>query len=289
MNILTKFGSGSRLYTFPTNAQVSYTDNFASLVTKTVRLAGVNGGLSNLGSGRGLSPIGTVRADIWLTFNDYVDATDKVASLRQMTEWGLMPLWRQPLTGAAQFCWARVNDIQLNQDVHNVPHQRLKVPVIFEVPDPFWQRTVSGFGILWGDGVAKWGDGVSKWGANAGYAVTNTLTQSFTNPGNAYTLPRLKLVNASGSPVTDIRVRRMVDSYAEDEFKYNAALATGTYLDVDAATQRVSIGPVGSNGLDDFEALKGPDWLRLMPGANSITVDCTGSLTLIMSYLERSI
>jgi hypothetical protein len=29
MNILKRFGSGSQLYTFPTDSQVSYTDNFA--------------------------------------------------------------------------------------------------------------------------------------------------------------------------------------------------------------------------------------------------------------------
>ena len=113
MNILKTFGTGSTLYTFPTNSQVSYSDNFASLVTKTVRLPGVNGGLSQLGSGPGLSPIGTVRADIWLEFGDYVEATDKVASLRAIAAYGLMPLVRQPLYGAPQFCFARLNDAQL--------------------------------------------------------------------------------------------------------------------------------------------------------------------------------
>jgi len=52
MNILKRFGSGSKLYTFPVGQQVNYSDNFASLVTKTIRLAGGNGGLSNLGTGR---------------------------------------------------------------------------------------------------------------------------------------------------------------------------------------------------------------------------------------------
>ena len=133
MNTLKRFGYGSRVYTFPANAQVNYTDNFAALVTKTARMAGVNGGLSALGTGRGLSPIGTVRADIWLTFNNYVDATDNVNSLRQIADWGLMPLVRQPLYGPEQFCWGRLTDLPRNEDVKNVPHSQIKIPVTFEV------------------------------------------------------------------------------------------------------------------------------------------------------------
>ncbi len=287
MNTLTRFGSGNQLYTFSVGSQVAYSDNFASLLTKTVRLAGMNGGLSNLGTGRGLSPIGTVRADVWLTFDSLTEATDKMNSLRQMASWGLLPLYRQPLVGAEQFCFARVTDIQLQQDVHNMPHLRHKVPVVFEVPDPFWLRTVIGFGKLWDDGVTLWDDG-SKWDTDNSYTVTNTLTQSFTNPGNFMTLPRLFLSNSSGSSVGDIRVQRIVNGVAEDEFYYTAALATGTYLDVDPARRRVTIGPVGTNALSSFTS-KNPDWLRLLPGTNSLKVTCSGTLTLNMQYLERNI
>lgn len=287
MNILKRFGSGSQLYTFPTDSQVSYTDNFASLVTKTVRLPGVNGGFSNLGAGPGLSPVGTVRADLWLEFNDYVEATDKVNSLRAMAAYGLMPLVRQPLYGAEQFCFARLNDAQLQQAVQNTPHKRLKVPLVFEVPDPFWYRTVSGFGKLWDDGVTNWDDGTT-WDASTGYAVSNSATWSFTNPGNTYTLPRLFLVNSSINIANSIRVQRMVNSVAEDDFAYTTDLATGTYLDVDPARRRVSIGPVGTNALAHFTA-KSADWLRLMPGTNSIKITCNGGLTLYMQYLERNV
>ena len=266
---------------------MSYSDNFASLVTKTVRLPGVNGGLSQLGSGPGLSPIGTVRADIWLEFGDYVEATDKVASLRAIAAYGLMPLVRQPLYGAPQFCFARLNDAQLQQAVQNVPHKRLKVPLVFEVPEPFWMRTISGFGKLWDDGVTLWDDG-SKWDSDNTYSVASSLTQSFTNPGNTVTLPRLMLTNASGSSIGDIRIQRVVNSSVEDEINYSAALATGTWLDIDPARRRVSIGPVMTNALQ-YTTFKTPDWLRLLPGSNSIKITCSGTLTLIMQYLERNV
>ena len=287
MNILKRFGSGSFLYTFPTDAQVSYTDNFASMVTKTVRLPGVNGGLSNLGTGPGLSPIGTVRADILLEFNDYVEATDKVASLRAMAGYGLMPLGRQPLYAAEQFCVARRNEAQLQQAVQNTPHKRLKVPLVFEVPDPCWYRAVSGFGKLWDDGVTNWDDG-SVWDADTGYVVSGSTTWSFTNPGNTYTLPRLFLVNGSISDRNSIRVQRMVNGAAADDFSYTATLATGTYLDVDPARRRVSVGPVGTNALGSFTAIS-PDWLRLMPGSNSLKITSSGGLTLYLQYLERNV
>lgn len=291
MNILKRFGSGSRLYTFPTDAQVSYSDNFASLVTKTVRLAGVNGGFSNLGSGRGLSPIGTVRADVWLTFTDNIDATDKVNSLRQMADWGLQPLWRKPLNGPEQFCMARITDIPKQEDVHNLPHKRMKIPVTFEVPDPFWQRVPYGAAdlgiVLWDDGVTQW-DGGSNWDGSAGYSIGANATWSFSNNGNAFSLARLMLTNASGNTVRNIRVQRVVDGVTEDEFYYTADLLTGTYLDVDAFRQRVAIGPVGTNALDNFVA-KTPDWLRILPGSNSIkiTTSGTGLLSLYLQYWER--
>ncbi len=286
MNTLKRFGSGSKLYTFPANSQVNYSDNFASLITKTSRMAGVNGGLSALGTGRGLSPIGTVRADIWLKFNDYVEATDNVASLRQMADWGLMPLWRQPLYGAEQFCWARLTDLPRQEDVKNVPHKQIKIPVTFEVPDPFWYRSVSGRGFLWDDGSAQWDDGTAKWDlSSAASAAPGTFT--YTQNGNYYLLPRIQLVN-SFSARTGIRISRIVEGMPEDDIRYTGTLASGTYLDIDPVRRRVSIGPVGTNALANFSAST-PDWFRLMPGSNTIKVEASGSLFMYISYLERFI
>lgn len=289
MNVLTSFGRGSRVYTFPTDGQINYEDDFEKRANKINRLPGMDGGFRSLGTGPGQSTGGTVKAELWLTFDDLADASDKLASLRAMAGWGLQPLWRKPMVGTPQFCWAAFNSGPLRQDVHNVPHQRQRIPLLFDVPDPFWHRTVSGFGSLWGDGVARWGDGVTRWGTANSYTVTNSLTQTFTNDGNMPTFPRLKLKNNSGSSVRKIHFRRMVDGFAEDEFYYDTTLADGTYLDVDTRRQAVRIGPVGSDAFDGFRPLKGPKWVQLMPGSNSLQIDCEGELTLTLSYLERSI
>lgn len=288
MNTLKRFGSGSRLYTFPLEAQVNYSDDFDKINNKLVNIAGSNSRLSLLGTGAGQHVGGTVKADIWLEFNDWTEATDKVNSIRAMIDWGLMPLWRKPLVGAEQFCWARITSIPKQEDVKNLPHRRMKIPVVFEVPDPFWHRTVSGAGFLWDDGVSLWDQAGLYWDTDASSAISTDTTVVFTNPGNMFTVPRLTLINSSGSTVRDIRVRRMVDGRAEDEFTYSADLLTGTYLDVDPARRRVAVGPVGTNALASFTS-KFPDWLRLMPGSNSIRVTCSGALGLTMQYLERTV
>ncbi len=125
MNILKRFGSGSRLYTFPVGSQITYEDDFDTLAKKMIRLAGANGGYSNMGMGRGQSLIGTVRADLWLTFNDYAEATDKMTSLRQMADWGVQPLYRRQFSGVRTILLRAVNSAsQIRQNVINVPHER---------------------------------------------------------------------------------------------------------------------------------------------------------------------
>jgi hypothetical protein len=282
MRTLVKFGSGSRLYTFPTRSQVSFTDNFASLVTKTVRMPGVNGGFSNLGLGRGLSPIGTVRADNWLTFNDFVEASDKVDSLRQMADWGLQPLFMQPLYGPVRWCWARLNDQQLQQDVHNVPHRQQKVPIVFEVPDPFWYSI--GTEIVWGGG-ALWGAATSIWGGSGGStSVTASGTISVTVGGNAFTFARIFVKNTSGAAASNLVIKRTVGSEVEDQVSYSGTIPTGTTLVIHPRRRRVLLGT--ENMISEFDALN-PDWMRLYPGANTLKVSVGGTVVVGIRYFER--
>jgi hypothetical protein len=288
MHTLLRFGNGSRLYTFPTGSQITYSDDFDKLNNKLVQMVGSNSRLSSLGMGRGQSAGGMVKADVWLEFDDYAEATDKVNSIRQMADWGLQQLWRQPLVGKPQFCWARLSSESLNQDVKNVPHKRQRIPLVFDVPDPFWHRTVSGAGFLWDDGVSVWDQSGLYWDADSSTTITNDTTASFSNPGNAFTIPRVFLVNSSGSTVGNIRVQRVVNGMAEDEFSFDAPLLTDTYLDVDPLRRRVAVGPVGQTALASFRA-KHNDWMRLMPGSNSIRVTCDGQLSLSLQYLERNI
>lgn len=282
MRTLVSFGNEPNVYTFPSDSQVTFTDNFASLVTKTVRVAGVNGGLSNLGSGPGLSPIGTVRADNWLDFYDLTEATDKVDSVREMAGWGYQPLIMQPEYGATRWCWARLNDQQLQQDARNVPHKRQKVPVVFEVPDPFWYAL--GTEIVWGGG-AKWGAATSIWGGSGGStSIVGSGTISVTVGGNAFTFARLFVKNSSGAAVSNLVIKRLVNHKVEDQITYYGTIPDGTTLVIHPRRRRVLLGTTPMPA--ELDALY-PDWMRLYPGVNSLSVTVGGTVSIGVRYFER--
>lgn len=288
MNTLKRFGSGSRLYTFPVGSQITYEDDFDKLANKIIRLAGANGGYRNMGTGRGQSVGGTVKADLWLTFNDYVEATDKVNSLRQMASWGMMPLFRQPLYGPEQFCWGVFNSASLRQDVKAVPHVRQRIPMVFEVPDPFWHT--AGTELLWGSGW-KWGDG-SKWGGGSTAAAPTNIsgngTITLTVGGTEFTFGRLIISNASGANATNIIIRRLEGGRITDEVRWTGTLATGQQLYIDRRRYRVRRGPTATDAMADFDFIN-PDWLRLYPGSNTLKVYIDGAADVSVRWLERYI
>lgn len=287
MHTLTRFGIGSTVYTFDTSAQISYQDNFASLINRTARLPGVSGGISQIGSGRSLKEVGTVRADIWLHFGDAVEWSDKLTSLRQMADWGVLPLYRQPMVGAEQWCWARLTDIQIPMDVRNVPHLRLKAQISFEVSDPHWYR--AGTELLWNDGVSTWGGG-GNWDRNSAAAspttITGSGTLSLTNTGNAMTLARLLLLYNTGNPYWVV-VNRIVNGEVVDQARWAGTLASGEYIGIDPRRQRCFKGPVGTSQMDTFSAMH-PDWMRLEPGTNTLQVQTATSIQVAARWLERS-
>lgn len=286
MRTLLRFGNGSKLYTFPTRSQVTFTDDFDKMSNKIVRVAGVNGGYRNSGVGRGQSVGGTVKVDNWLTFNDYVEASDKLDSLRQMADWGLQPLWMQPLYGLPRFCFAALNSAPLQQDVHNTPHDRQKIQVTFDVPDPFWYT--AGTEVLWGSGW-KWGDG-TKWGegatAPAPTNISGSGSFSVTVAGTHFTFARLIINNDSGSPASDFIIRRIEGGKPADEVRWTGTLATGEQLHIDRRRSKVRRGPTGADVISSFSAIN-PDWMRLYPGTNAFQVYVNGASKVSVRWLER--
>lgn len=284
MRILKRFGIGTNVYTFPTDKQFNYQCDFDKLKTYMSGLPGIHGGFSALGSGRGKAGVGTVEFEVLLEFSNLSDATDKVDSLRQMQDWGLQPLFMQPEVGSERFCWARLVRTPLDQDVHDVPHLRQRMPLTFEVPDPFWYT--AGVERLWDDGslwdAGSW-DGSAS--APAATTVTTSGTLSVTVGGKIFALARLIVENNSAAAASNPKIRRLVNGAVVDEVEWIGTLAAGEFLEIDARRQTVI--RVGTDVYSTFETPLNPDWFRLYPGTNSIECFITGTSDFSVRWMER--
>lgn len=266
MDLLKRFGN---LYNFPAE-QVSYSDNFAELATKTRRLPGMHGGFDDLGNARGLSEIGSIRADFWLSFDNLTEATEKLDEFRRMSEYGVQLLHKTAQDGSKRWTWARVDNISTPQNVKDQPHKRMKASIIFQASDPFWYGIGSGVSI-WGDGVSKWGGNVSTWGGATVTSVSGVLTTlSYNYTGNVFTQASISIVPGAGQSCTDPIVRRIVSGAVVDELRYYGTLAATERLFIDSRRASVRVNEV--NAYDARFDTKSAYMLRLVPGANTIQV-----------------
>lgn len=287
MNILKRFGVGSSVYTFPTDKQFNYQCDFGNLKSYMAGLPGIHGGFSGLGSGRGKAAVGTVECDVLLEFNSPTEATNKIDSLRQMQDWGLMPLWMQPTVGAERHCWARLMDAPLDQDAHDVPHARQRMSLKFEVPDPFWYT--AGVERLWDDG-SNWDTGNWDGSASAPAAVSITTSGDVTVTGVAgtmYTLARLLVIKDTAGVASNPIIRRMVNGAVADEVAWIGDLNNGEFLEINARAQTVI--KVGTHVYSTFQKPRNPDWMRLYPGTNTLRVNLSGTAKVAARWLERTI
>jgi hypothetical protein len=288
MDVLTRFGD---IYTFPADQQLNLSDNFGDLVTRTRRLPGADGGFDDLGDGRGLSEIGSVRADLWLFFDDIADATAKMEAIQAMADWGVQRLFMQPMdiSKAERWCWARVDNINIPQSSKDQPHKRIRVQLTFQVSDPFWYS--AGSFAVWGDGVSKWGDGVTRWSGGSVTSVNGlSTTLTVTNNGNAYTLAQISLRPTGGNFLTDPTIRRVVRGRVVDEVKYIGALDEDDMLAINARKLTVRLNNVEAY-TEQFQA-RNAYWMRLLPGSNTLEVRLAQAAddgNICVRWLERYI
>lgn len=282
MDLLKRFGD---VYTFPAD-QLNISDNFADLVTRTRRVAGADGGFDDLGDGRSLSEIGSVRADFWLFAESAADARTQIEAIEKMADAGVQRLYMQPMdiSKAQRWCWARVDNIAIPQNAIDQPHKRIRAQLTFQVSDPFWYS--AGSFAVWGGG-SKWGDG-TRWSGGAVTSVNGlSTTLTVTNNGNAYTLAQMSLHPTSGVMNQPI-IRRIVNGRVVDEVSYMGMLTTSSYLFIDAQKLAVRLNDANAYG-DQFHA-KNAYWMRLLPGSNTIEVrmaDATDSGNICLRWLER--
>jgi hypothetical protein len=283
MDLLKRFGT---VYTFP-DSQISLSDNFGELVTRAKRLPGANGGFDELGSGRGLSEIGSIRSEFWLFFNNRADATAKIDAIQRMADVGVQRLFMQPTDReqTERWAWARLDNINIPLNAKEQPHKRVRVQLVYQATDPFWYT--AGNCAVWAGG-AKWADG-TKWSGGAPVVVSGTSTTlTLTNSGNAYTQAQIAIRPAAGQTCTDPIVRRIVNGEVVDEVFYLGTLNALDNLFIDSRKLAVRLNNASAYN-NQFHA-KTSDWIRLLPGANSIQIRFalpTDAASVCIRWLER--
>lgn len=273
------FIANGNTYTFPTlNGDQQFNAPFASIPAKITKLPGASGGFDENGMGRGASDPAIVEFTIVLTSDTRAGMQLLRDSLRTMAAWGKGRLI-DTINGVDRWCWARIvlPDIKEQRMGQTDLHQPVKLT--FSVSDPYWYTV--GNSNLWGGFV--WGTG--KWGGtSSSTAISSSGTITITNNGSADTLAKITIGNTSGSTVYNPRIQRIVNGSVRDELFYNGSIATATQLMLDPKnhTALLSLTSVLAN-----LTFKHPEWMRLLPGSNSLLVNVDGAVGITVQYYER--
>lgn len=265
---ITQFGEGATKYIFPMTLQ-SYSDNFGDLVPSTQRLPGVDGGFDLYGDDPAPAEVGSVRLGYTLIATSRSGMDDLRDAVAAMKAWGKQRLFMQPTdpADAIRWTWAKVNNIQMAQEPSLHTDLWQPVTVIWQCADPAWYGRGTE-GKLWGEmvwGTDKWG-GAAAFQAGSGQ-ITN-LADSVNN-GNAISLPRITIRCSAGQTATNPIIERVVSGVVKDRITYTGVLIAGDELVIDCRNVSVK-----KNGVGVYASIAAqhPDWMRLLPGSNSLRV-----------------
>ena len=285
MKVLTQFGYTSpKLYTFP-RTEVNYRDNFGELVTFTGRMPGADGGFDELGFSRSLHEVGTVQAEFWLHYNTLSEASSKLEDLQEMANWGKQLLFMQPsdISLDTRWTWARLDNIYAPENVRDLPHKRLRVKVTFQCADPFWYG--AGNQELW-NGSRDF-NGAIDWDGTGLTTITGSGTLTVAPGGNQYTHARFVAQVTGAQTFNELLIRRVVSNRVVDQMIYQGTLVQDDVIEIDPRRNWVIVN--GEDKISRFNYTF-PDWMRLEPGSNSLTVsldESTAEISAAVRYYER--
>jgi hypothetical protein len=293
VDIALQFVTREGIYVFPQKRQISMRDNFGNVVTRTTRLPGTPGAYDEYGDGPAPGEVGNVQVFLWVEGDTPREINAELEMLRSMTDWGAGRLLKRVMDdpgipSSERWCEARLSNVDFSQSARDLPHQRQRVQVNFQVANPYWVSQGTE-GNLWNDGIAEWDDGVTYWGGALAFTELDGLENSFSVElgGNAPAQVRIDLRVPSGESAQNVRVRRVLFGAPVDEISYNAVLTAGQRLIVDTRSLAVML-----NGEDAFGAAFGyldPRWFWLMPGTNNIQVlmnNVSDKIEIRMLYYE---
>jgi hypothetical protein len=248
-----------------------YSDNFANMVPRTVRLPGLDGGFDEFGRARAPSEIGQVRQEVTISAETRTEMDAKRDTVRAMADWGKQRLFMQPTDPALaeRWCWARVNNIQISRDEGQQTDLMQRLSIIWQASDPRWYAAGTENTVFWGEG-ATWGGG-AKWGGALGITACSGLSTSISinRSGNATVYPRFFIRCSSSQSCQNPIIQRLNGAEVVDQVAWVGTVAANQTLAIDARGLSVKLD--GSNAYAAFSALN-PAWFSLLPGSNSLKV-----------------
>lgn len=272
MDIVTRFGKGTRLYTFNPALQVSIRDNFRDLVPMTNRLPGLSGGYDELGARPAPASIGNVSVTMWVVGDTPAQVQAQIDALGAIADWGVQRLYKSPQGGAVErWCEARLNNIDYSQNPRNLPHVRQRVTLNFQVPNPGWQN-IGTEAVAWG--YFSWGDGTSWGGTPISQSVSGLSTDFFvTYAGTVTAYPRIQFETGAGQSATNFKLQRIEGGLVVDEVSYTGTLTANKLLEIDTRRRAVTIDAADAytTAFDYRDA----GWMRLVSGQNQLRVTMT--------------
>lgn len=285
---ITRFVAQGNTYTFPISpGDQDYHDNFKDVLNKTSKIPGADGGIDEHGTGRAPGPVGNIQFGIVMVSPQRSGMQLLRDAIGAMREWGVGRLYFQPtdLTLPERWAVCRVDNIGITEKRDQNTDLFQPVKLSFQATDPFWYRP--GNQVLW-DGTYTFNGAITWDDTAAGFTtITGSGTFSVTNPGNAFTHGRLvaKVTGATG--FSSLIVRRLLNSAIVDEMVLQTPLVQNDVLEISPRAQWVLV-----NGVDKLSrfSFRHPDWLRLLPGVNSIQVildDTAGEVSAAVRYFER--
>lgn len=286
MGQITRFVAGTNTYTFPTaHGDQDYHDNFAEVMTRFSRIAAADGGIDEHGNGRAPGGVGNVQVGMVLESGTREGMQVLRDSLKALRDWGVGQLYFQPTDTllAPRWCICRAKNIDIKEKRQQHTDLFQPVSMTFEASEPFWMT--AGNQNLW-DGTYNW-NGAINWDGASLTTITGSGSLTVTNSGNAYTLGRFVAQVTGAQAFNQLIVRRTVNNGVIDQWVVNYPFVQNDVIEVDPRKQWVII-----NGYDQFAAFtfRHPDWLRLPPGSNTITVttdQAAAQLSTVVRYYER--
>lgn len=290
MGRITRFTAvnGAGTYTFPSNTQQGFDNNFKDVLARASRLPGDDGGFDEYGTGWAPSAIGNLSFSFYLVSQTREGMQVLRDAAGAMRGYGAGMLYYQPTDPALAERWVycRINRISDTQQLDRNTDLHQLVQVNLMVTQPYWYT--AGTERLWDDG-GKWDDG-GLWDGNASApaptSITTSGTLTATNNGNVPTLARVLVINDGVSPAYNPIIRRITNGEVADEVRYYGTIAAGDWLEINARSQRVLMGLLGTDVYPDF-TFQNADWMTLLPGSNSIQAYISGTAKVALRYMER--